>query len=112
LQKGLTYKIGRGIFGTHNNKRDKMERALKYITSEIYHIVNGERKIGAPSGISGNLTGIRGDLTGIRGDLTGISGNLSGISGDLTGIRGDLSDCKITEEERENGINIKDLINE
>jgi hypothetical protein len=93
-----------------------MKKALKKETT-IYHIKDAVRIEGVPEGVTGDLTGIRGDLTGIRGDLTGIRGDLTGIRGyltgirgDLTGIRGDLTDCKITEEERANGIDIKDLI--
>jgi uncharacterized protein (UPF0179 family) len=35
---------------------------------------------------------------------------MSGIRGDVSGIRGDVDDCKITDEERENGVDIKELI--
>ena len=66
----------------------------------------------------GDLSGVRGDLTGVRGDLTEVSGNLSGVRGDLTGVRGDLTgargdldECQITGEDRKNGIDIEDLIN-
>ena len=31
--------------------------------------------------------------------------------GDLTGVRGDLDECQITGEDRKNGIDIEDLIN-
>ena len=48
----------------------------------------------------------------ISGNLSDISGDLSGIRGNLTGIRGNLTDCQITDAERENGINILDLITE
>jgi hypothetical protein len=62
------------------------------------------------SGVSGNLTGVYGDLSGVRGDLTGVSGNLTGVSGDLSGVCGDLNDCEITDEDRDKGINIEELI--
>ena len=42
--------------------------------------------------------------------ITGITGDLSGITGDLTGIKGNIDDCEITQEERDKGINIYDLI--
>ena len=45
------------------------------------------------------------------GDLSGVRGNLSGVRGDLTGVRGDLDECQITGEDRKNGIDIEDLIN-
>jgi len=48
----------------------------------------------------------------IRGDLSGITGNLYGITGNLSGIRGNLDECEITDEERERGIDISELIKE
>ena len=44
--------------------------------------------------------------------MSGITGDVSGIIGDVSGITGDVDDCKISEEERKNKINIKDLIEE
>ena len=38
-------------------------------------------------------------------------GDLTGVSGDLSGVRGDLDECQITGEDRKNGIDIEDLIN-
>ena len=52
-----------------------------------------------------------GDLSGVRGDLTGVRGDLTEVSGNLTGVRGDLDECQITGEDRKNGIDIEDLIN-
>ncbi len=46
----------------------------------------------------------------IRGDLSGISGNLSCISGNLSNIYGDLDDCEISQEDRDEGIDIEDLV--
>lgn len=54
-----------------------------------------------------NLEKKEGNITGMH---SGIRGDLSGIRGDLTGIRGDLDTCEITDEEREKGINITELI--
>ena len=39
-----------------------------------------------------------------------IFGCLSGLWGNVSGLRGDVDDCKITDEERENGVDIKELI--
>ena len=55
---------------------------------------------------------LTGDLTGITGDLSGITGDLSGIRGDLSGIRGDVDKCDITQSEREEGIDIANLVEE
>jgi len=59
----------------------------------------------------GDLSGVRGNLSAVSGDLSGVYGDLSGVRGDLTGVRGDLDECQITGEDRKNGIDIEDLIN-
>ena len=68
-----------------------MKRVLQRVKNETYYFVGGERAVGVPTGIEGNLTGIRGDLTGIEGDL---------------------SEAELTDEERAAGVNITDLIKE
>ena len=72
---------------------------------------------GDVSGVSGDLSRVWGDLSGVSGDLSrvsgnvsGVSGNLSGVSGNLTGVRGDLDDAGTTDEERERGIKVEDLL--
>jgi hypothetical protein len=59
-----------------------MKKALTKITGSMYYYENGERIEGVPEDISGNLSS----------------------------ITGNLNDCEITEEERNRGIAIKDLI--
>ena len=44
------------------------------------------------------------------GDLSGVRGNLSEVSGNLSEVSGDLDECQITGEDRKNGIDIEDLI--
>lgn len=66
-----------------------MKKQLKRVKSETYYYENDEKIIGIHSNISGNL---------------------SGISGDVSGIRGDVDLCEITEEERQKGIKIEDLV--
>ena len=34
----------------------------------------------------------------------------SWLSGNVSGLRGDVDDCSITDEERQNGIDVKDLV--
>ena len=83
----------------------------EWITGDLSEISGNLDWIsGDVSGIRGNVSGISGNVTGIRGYVSGISGNVNGIRGDLTGIRGDVDNCELTEEEREKGININDLI--
>jgi hypothetical protein len=42
--------------------------------------------------------------------VSGLRGDVSGLWGDVSGLWGDVDDCKITDEERENGVDIKELI--
>ena len=97
-----------------------MERALTIVKAELYHIVNGAKVLGLPSGLYGDISsGLYGDISGLYGDISsglygnissGLYGDISGLYGDISGLSGDISDCKITKEDRSNGINIKDLI--
>ena len=67
-----------------------MLKKLKKIEMKLYWIDDkGDKHEGCPSGL--------------RGDVSGLSGNVSGL-------RGDVDDCSITDEERKNGIDVKDLV--
>lgn len=74
-----------------------MKKKLK-TGAKLYHYKDDLKVLGAHDKISGDVSRIRGDV--------------SGITGDVSGITGDLDDCEITEEDREKGINIKDLVGE
>jgi len=89
-----------------------MKKSLTRTPNKTYYYEDSERIEGVPKDITGDLSGVRGNLSGITGDLSGITGNLSGISGNLSGISGNLDDCDITDEEREKGISINELIKE
>lgn len=80
-----------------------MKPALKRLSQDIYYYSNGEKNQGHTAEVIGDLTYIRGDLTGIRGDLTGVRGNLTGVSGDI-------DDCKLTSTDRDQGIDIEQLV--
>jgi len=112
----------------------------KITTTELYfrkngvkQVVDGRNKDTYPSGLTGDISELTGDISGLTGniseltgnissrltgnisELTGnissrLTGNISGVYGDATNISGDLDECKITEEEREKGINIEDLV--
>ena len=45
------------------------------------------------------------------GNPSGLVGDCTGISGYCTGIFGDLDLCEITNDERNHGVKIEDLIN-
>ena len=49
-------------------------------------------------------------MSGLRGDVSGLSGDVSGLSGNVSGLRGNVDDCSITDKERQNGIDVKDLV--
>jgi hypothetical protein len=114
-------------------KGAKVKKVLSIVKSELYHVLNGVKISGVHKNIRGDISGIRGnisgslygdisrisgdisgslygDISGISGDISGISGDISGISGDISGISGDIDKAEITEEERDKGVNILDLI--
>ena len=81
-----------------------MLKKLKKIEMKLYWIDDkGDKHEGCPSVIRGEVSWLRGDVSGLRGDVSGLRGNVSGI-------RGDVDDCSITDEERKNGIDVKDLV--
>ena len=88
-----------------------MKKNLTKKEYRIYYIKDGVRIKGVHSKISGYVSNISGDVSGIKGDVSSIRGDVSGIEGDVSGIRVDLNTCVITEEDRENGIDIEYLIN-
>ena len=59
-----------------------MKRVLTRMKNEYYYFVDGERIVGSPDG----------------------------ITGDLSDIRGNLDDCEISEAERAAGVDVSDLI--
>jgi|GEM_PF-2599469 len=87
-----------------------MKRKLKKTHKDLYYYSDEEKIIGKNPKMNGDCSGLRGDCTYLSGNCTGLRGVCTYLSGDCTGIRGDLDDCEITDEEREKGININDLI--
>lgn len=68
-----------------------MKRMLETKKEELYHFVDGENVVGKNEKMSGDCTGLRGNCTGLSGDF-------------------DL--CKITDEDRAKGIDLKLLVTE
>lgn len=81
-----------------------MKKALTK-TKEPYHYKDGIRVEGKNNLMSGDCSNLSGDCSGLSGDCTGLRGNCTCLSGNL-------NDCEITDEEREKGINIEELIKE
>ena len=103
-----------------------MKKALKRIqASELYYYKDGEKIViekkyydkleidlgdGVVNYIRGDVSFIRGNVSFINGDVSSINGDVSSISGDVSSISGDVDECAITEEERQKGIDIIDLV--
>ena len=88
-----------------------MLKKLKKIEMKLYWIDDkGDKHEGCPSWLSGNVSGLSGNVSGICGDVSGLRGDVSGLRGDVSGLRGDVDNCSITDEERQNGIDVKDLV--
>ena len=95
-----------------------MLKKLKKIEMKLYWIDDkGDKHEGCPSGLSGNVSGLSGNVSGLSGDVSGLSGdvsglrgNVSGLSGYVSGLSGDVDECSITDEERQNSIDVKDLV--
>jgi len=51
-------------------------------------------------------------VTGLRGYVTGLRGDLTGLRGDVTSLTGDVDSCDLTDEDRQRGVNIRDLVAE
>ncbi len=73
-----------------------MKKLLKQTDFKLCHYVDGVK-----------IKGIHSELFG---DVSRLSGNVTELSGNVTELSGNPDDCKITDADRENGINIEDLI--
>ena len=73
-----------------------MKKALTRSLNEIYYYKNGVKKI-----IDRNNK-----LT----YPSNISGNITNLYGNVTNIRGNIDECGLTDKERENEVDIQDLV--
>jgi hypothetical protein len=78
--------------------------------NRINHLRNVSCISGNVSGLRGDVSCISGNVSGLRGNVSCISGDVSGLRGNVSGLRGNVDGCEITDEERKNGIDIKNLI--
>ena len=53
---------------------------------------------------------LTGNTDGLSGDVTMINGDATGIYGDASGCIGLLDSCNLSQEDREKGVCIDDLI--
>jgi len=80
---------------------------------KLYYIKDGVKIEGVHPRLfrlSGNVSGLYGDVSELSGNVYKLSGDVSGLSGNVSGLSGNLDACEITNEEREKGVDIKDLI--
>ena len=87
-----------------------MEKALQKRVFELYHYADEKRIEGKNPSLSGNCSWLTGNCTELSGDCTELSGNCSRLRGDCSGLTGNIDNCKISLEERKEGIDIKDLV--
>ena len=88
-----------------------MKKELTKVSNKLYHFnYDQKRKEGRDAGLRGDCSGLSGNCSGLIGDCTFLIGDCSGLRGDCTGLIGDLNKCKITDEDRDKGISIKDLV--
>jgi len=106
-----------------------MKKALKVNDKKInvYYFVDGEKIYGLPSGLTGNISSeLYGNISGLTGNISGLYGNISsdlygnisGLTGNISGLYGNISsdlygnidDCELTQEDRDKGVNITDLV--
>ena len=83
-----------------------MKKALKKII-RVAGVLSGmhDRIFGD---ISGDLYG---DISGLSGNISSsLSGNISGLSGDISGLSGNIYECDISDDERDAGIDVSELI--
>ena len=86
----------------------KALRTIEYTT--LYHELDGQKVLGKNPNMSGNCFGLVGDCTGLAGDCSGLFGDCTGVYGNCVGVWGNFYECNLTKEDREKGINIRELI--
>lgn len=47
-------------------------KPLRRVINAVYHYVDGQKIIGPPSSLCGDVSGLRGDVSGLWGDASGI----------------------------------------
>ena len=91
-----------------------MKKALKKII-RVAGVLSGmhDRIFGDISGdLYGDISGLSGNISSsLSGNISsGLSGNISGLSGDISGLSGNIYECDISDDERDAGIDVSELI--
>jgi len=77
-----------------------------------WYFVEGNKLFGIHSDLRGNVTGLSGDVTGLSGYVNGLRGDVTGLRGEVTGLRGNVNECKLSDNDRDAGIDIQKLVME
>jgi len=94
-----------------------MNRKLQR-TNILYHRVDGKRVEGPHAQLTGDTSGLWGcvspglrvEVSGLRGNVTGLRGHVTGLRGCVSGLWGNIDDCGLTDEDRERGVDIANLV--
>ena len=70
---------------------------LYFYRDGVKHVVKRNDNTTYPTGLYGNIS-------------SELYGDISGLYGDCANIKGNLNDCELSDENREKGININDLV--
>ena len=90
-----------------------MKKMLKKVTSleSALRFFDEDGNITDVSNLRGDVSNLRGNVSYLlRGDVSYLRGDVSNLRGDVSNLRGDVDDCEIIKDERNTGVNIKDLI--
>jgi hypothetical protein len=66
-----------------------MKKLLTKGNEELFYYENGNKIIGPNPKMTGNIDSLTGNVTGLRGNIDG---------------------CELTDEDRENGIDVRELV--
>ena len=89
-----------------------MKKMLSKKTNEIFYLkgsekifIDREKKETYPESIRGEIN------SELRGEInSGLWGNISGLRGNCTNISGDITTCELTKEERNEKVDIEELV--
>ena len=87
-----------------------MKKMLKEKKKKLYYLSITKEYLGKNPILEGDSSELYGNCSKLKGNCSGLSGNCSGIKGDCSEFEGNLNACKLTEEDRVEGIDITNLV--
>ena len=106
--RSLYYLVNESIIYGSNPKMSGDFTGLRGDCSDL--IGRCSALVGDCSALRGDITGLKGDCSKLWGDCSDLIGNCTLLWGDCTGISGDLDLCEITDDERNYGVKVEDLV--